>query len=620
MRRNYFTIIIVSLVGNACLHKKFNTTDKIELHGNSSHKKSPPEMSPRQNTPEKSQVHPLTTTESPNEESPIMTNDDIISLLTSRGFRVKNFTDDPPLALVGDIAYYPQQVLPELGSNDDRSNVQNKRLWVDASGAQQVWYYFDQSTQADKDVFHQAVATWQKSSCIKFEQQAPGACSEDRGHGAICVGNFGGCWSLVGNSYNGGWQKTSQKMSVQPDGCEMVAAAHELGHGLGLQHQQARDDRDQYIFTNYHNLDIKLSGDLDNTVKQAWNQAASCSAGQTVKVPIPYDFLSIMQYGASDFAEEDGRVVYGAKDPHHQYMMDYHRNAGTAQTHYDKLVINTAYKCTNLWRNTCKQNGNVPAKCLNGGYVTSDCKCSCADGYSGSACGSKVGPLYPVKDRAKTMLDIQQPGKVELADKGMHLKNNHYILKDFVYFQFVTVAVKTGYPRQLANIRVHQPFDAIAEVMASRGAQDFIMQNIAIADCEMSGFFYWGASAANQLRTECITSLFNNELPAEQLNLRGRNRTLDIVAIGFLGRLFHRADTSMRALELTLDIEFAVNAAKQLRTFKTPADDPGPLGDPMADGGKPSAGVIAGIVIAVIVVVALLVGLVWAWKSGKIGP
>ena len=68
--------------------------------------------------------------------------------------------------------------------------------------------------------------------------------------------------------------------------------AHEVGHALGLWHEQSRDDRDNYITILYANIQ---SGASDQFNKQSPEAAFG-----------PYDYLSIMHYSPCAFTICDG--------------------------------------------------------------------------------------------------------------------------------------------------------------------------------------------------------------------------------------------------------------------------------------------------------------------------
>jgi uncharacterized repeat protein (TIGR02543 family) len=90
------------------------------------------------------------------------------------------------------------------------------------------------------------------------------------------------CMSALGRS--GGRQVISG-----PPACRVGTLLHEMGHAIGLQHEQSRPDRDQYI------------------AWQSGNQAKALRANSTPetfnrKTVAPYDFASIMHYDDFTFS------------------------------------------------------------------------------------------------------------------------------------------------------------------------------------------------------------------------------------------------------------------------------------------------------------------------------
>ncbi len=71
--------------------------------------------------------------------------------------------------------------------------------------------------------------------------------------------------------------------------CPAGALIHEIGHAAGLEHEQARSDRDQYVRILWENL-----------VKPGRSQFGAGSIASNVG---PYDYNSIMHYGVGDFGK-----------------------------------------------------------------------------------------------------------------------------------------------------------------------------------------------------------------------------------------------------------------------------------------------------------------------------
>jgi hypothetical protein len=94
-----------------------------------------------------------------------------------------------------------------------------------------------------------------------------------------------GCYSFVGMVH---W-KPSQRLQLQEPGCLAIGTAvHELGHALGMAHEQSRPDRDSFVKIHWNNIQSGMSHNFDKEPK-AYTKSA-------------YDMLSIMHYDRFAFA------------------------------------------------------------------------------------------------------------------------------------------------------------------------------------------------------------------------------------------------------------------------------------------------------------------------------
>lgn len=91
-----------------------------------------------------------------------------------------------------------------------------------------------------------------------------------------------GCWSYVG------MQGGRQEIGLDKD-CSTAAATHEVGHALGLWHEQSRRDRDQFVEVKWCNIDEE---ERHNFLK----------AGINSKDLGVYDYRSIMHYTRGAFS------------------------------------------------------------------------------------------------------------------------------------------------------------------------------------------------------------------------------------------------------------------------------------------------------------------------------
>jgi hypothetical protein len=73
-------------------------------------------------------------------------------------------------------------------------------------------------------------------------------------------------------------------------------ALHELGHAIGLHHEQCRVDRDAYLDIHWWNVWPHQRHNFQRMY-------------DTSNYSIPYDYCSIMQYGAWAFGMESGITI-----------------------------------------------------------------------------------------------------------------------------------------------------------------------------------------------------------------------------------------------------------------------------------------------------------------------
>jgi hypothetical protein len=132
--------------------------------------------------------------------------------------------------------------------------------------------------------FGRAIEHWRTKTGLNFVDKTGASPSGSY----IKVVEGGGCSSFVGR------QDRPQRMSLS-SGCPYGAMIHEIGHAIGLFHEQSHPERDQFVRINWAN--IKPSA--------RYNFRVATNVGRAG----PYDYSSIMHYSARAFTNGGGDTI-----------------------------------------------------------------------------------------------------------------------------------------------------------------------------------------------------------------------------------------------------------------------------------------------------------------------
>jgi hypothetical protein len=232
--------------------------------------------------------------------------------ISGRTFGAKKVKYSP----INGLAVFEGDIL--LGTIEQlQSSSETSPTSISISGEQFLWpnatvpYTIDADFPSPERITD-AISHWQENTPIRFIQRS------DETNYVTFVIQEDGCKSTVGMQGN-------QQFSRLGPSCTTGNVIHEIGHVIGLWHEQSREDRDKFIKINFANINPQAIHNFDQHVTD----------GDDIG---PYDYCSIMHYPPSAFPISPGLVTLVALQPGADCMG---QREGLSEG--DKVAVNELY-------------------------------------------------------------------------------------------------------------------------------------------------------------------------------------------------------------------------------------------------------------------------------------